>query len=604
MRSTMPGYARWAASASTVAALVLLALALPSAAAAEIGFAPTTTTLKVNPAQSVVGETVKLSATVEGAGVMPEGEVVFAANYTTGSGAKQSIQIGSVPLVPLSGSPTTAAAAYETSSFATGSYAITASYRCTELACFELEGSVSAPVLLSVSELPIHNTQMSLAAEPGRIVTGQPEQFKVKVWELEGAAVPTGAVTFDDNGVLMGTAQLNAEGVATLTHTGFVTGANEIEASYEGDKVNRSVSATIVLDAPEEAHTVQTTTTVLAAPNPVVAGQPVTITAHVVQAGTPTAPPAGEDVTFTANGVFLGEAPLDAAGNASISRGGWLAGSYDIRASYVGDLTDLSSSGDFALQVQERPEEPAQEPVVPTPPSEPPSEPPVPPTYVPTSVHADVSGPLLAGSQVTLTGTLLRAADGQPVQGEKLTLSLGSQSCLTGSTNAAGKASCAVTASGPLGPTSSRAGFAGDGLLEPSSDSEPALLYALAPGGGSFVAGDRSATQGATVTFWGAQWWKQNSLSGGAAPSAFKGFALTPATPVCGLPWTTGPGNSPPPPAGPLPAYMAVIVTGATTKSGSSISGSIEHVVVVSPSDGYQANPGHAGTGKVLATVC
>jgi hypothetical protein len=567
-----------------------MALTTVSTAAAETGFASTTTALSVTPSQTVVGEQVRLSARVEGAGLMPEGDIVFAASYTTASGSKQSIQIGSVPLTPSSGSATAASASYETSSFAPGSYAITASYRCTELACFELEDSASTPVLLSVSESLIHNTQMALNAEPGKIVTGQPEQFKVRVWELDGTAMPTGTVTLDDNGTLMGTAQLDAEGVATLTHTGFVTGQNEIKASYEGDKVDHSVSAAIVLEAPEEAHTVQTTTTVLAAPNPVVAGKQVTITAHVVQTGTPTAPPAGEEVTFTANGVYLGEAPLDASGNASIARGGWLSGGYDIKASYVGDLTDVSSFGEFILQVQE--------PAASTPPLPPP------PMNVPTSVHANVSGSLLWGSEVALTGTLRRAADGQPVQGERLTLTLGAESCLSGPTDASGEASCTVTASGPLGQTTSRAAFSGDGSLEPSSDSELALLYALAPGGGTFLVGDRGASEGATVTFWGSQWWKQNTLSGGVAPSAFKGFATSPATPRCGLAWSTGPGNSPPPPAGPLPAYMAVIVTGAATQSGSSISGSIEHVVVVRPNAGYQPDPGHPGSGVVVATVC
>jgi Big-like domain-containing protein len=585
------GYAIWAPRLATVfAALVAMALATAASAAAEAGFASTTTTLSATPAQTVVGEQVKLSATVQGAGVMPEGDVVFAASYTTASGIKQSIQIGSVPLAPSAGSATAASASYETSSFAPGSYAITASYRCTEFACFELEDSASAPVLLSVSESLIHNTQMTLGAEPGQIVTGQPEQFKVKVWELDGTAVPTGTVTFDDNGTLMDTAQLDAEGVATLVHTGFVTGQNEIKASYEGDKVDHSVSAAIVLDAPEEAHTVQTTTTVLVAPNPVVAGQRVTITAHVAQVGTPTVPPAGAEVTFTANGVYLGEAPLDASGNASIARGGWLTGSYDIKASYVGDLTDASSFGEFILQVQAA----AASTQLPPPP----------PANVPTRVHADVSGPLLAGSEVVLTGTLVQAADGKPMQGEPLTLTLGAESCLSGPTDATGKASCTVTASGPLGPTTSRAGFAGDGSAELSNDSEPALLYALAPGDGTFVVGDRGATEGATVTFWGAQWWKQNTLDGGTEPSAFKGFATSPAAPQCGLAWSTAPGNSPPPPAGPLPAYMAVIVTGAATQSGSSISGSIEHVAVVSPNAGYQPAPGHAGTGKVIATVC
>ena len=122
--------------------------------------------------------------------------------------------------------------------------------------------------------------------------------------------------------------------------------------------------------------------------------------------------------------------------------------------------------------------------------------------------------------------------------------------------------------------------------------------------GGNFVIGDRNAAVGTAVTFWGAQWWKLNGLSGGAAPAAFKGFEDSPAVAQCQATWTTDPGNSTPPPAGPLPAYMAVIVSSSISQSGSTISGNTPHIVIVKTNPGYDANPGHAGTGTVVATVC
>ncbi len=130
------------------------------------------------------------------------------------------------------------------------------------------------------------------------------------------------------------------------------------------------------------------------------------------------------------------------------------------------------------------------------------------------------------------------------------------------------------------------------------------LVFAFAPGGSSFVVGDLNSANGKAVTFWGAQWWKQNSLSGGTAPASFKGFAENPAAPSCGSSWSTDPGNSVPPPAGPLPDYMAVIVTSSVTDSGSTISGNTVHIVVVKTDPGYAPNPGHAGTGKVVAEIC
>ena len=126
----------------------------------------------------------------------------------------------------------------------------------------------------------------------------------------------------------------------------------------------------------------------------------------------------------------------------------------------------------------------------------------------------------------------------------------------------------------------------------------------FAPGGGSFVVGDQNVVIGSSVTFWGAQWWKLNSLSGGNSPASFKGFAKTPSTPACGTGWSTDPGNSTPPPAGPLPAFMGVIATSSSTQNGSAISGNTLHIVIVRTNPGYAPDSGHAGTGTVVAVVC
>lgn len=565
-------------------ASILLAAAAP--AGASTLDQTTHTSLSVSPTETTVGATVTLTATVEGVGGNPTGTVEFDNNTTSGP-----MVIGVAALTPVAGSGTASRAVLETGSFAAGSYAITATYKTSNV--FEFFNSTSASAPLTVSGIVLHNTAMTLSANPTTLTQGQQVTLKAKVSELEGGALPSGVVTFtagpsagQSEQVLIGTAQLDSSGVATLEVGGWIAGTYLVHASYEGDKVDRSAGASLTLQVnPAASAAVQTTTTVSASPNPVVAGQAVSITAHVVQAGTATPPPAAALVTFTgSNGVHLGEAALDAKGNATISVAGWIPGSYRIQASYVGDIFDRPSSGQAQLEVIP----PAPKPVM-----------------VPTNTHADVSGALIGeGAVITLIGTLTNGETGEPEQGEPLTLSLGSQSCFTGPTSAQGKASCTVTVSGPLGPTTSKAHFSGDGLLQPSDDNEPALLYGLAPGGGAFVVGDGSASIGATVTFWGAQWWKQNALSGGAAPAAFKGFALTPSAPACGMPWSTGPGNSPPPPQGPLPAYMAVIVTGAASQSGPSIGGWVDHVAIVTPNGGYAADPGHAGGGTVVATVC
>jgi hypothetical protein len=133
-------------------------------------------------------------------------------------------------------------------------------------------------------------------------------------------------------------------------------------------------------------------------------------------------------------------------------------------------------------------------------------------------------------------------------------------------------------------------------------------LAALALAGGaaaegSFVIGNESAVQGSEVTYWGAQWWKLNSLSGGTAPASFKGFADT-AAPACGEAWTTRPGNSSEPPEAPLPALIEVAVSSTVTKHGPTIAGDTKAVALVLTNPGYGPNPGHAGTGTVLGFVC
>ena len=119
--------------------------------------------------------------------------------------------------------------------------------------------------------------------------------------------------------------------------------------------------------------------------------------------------------------------------------------------------------------------------------------------------------------------------------------------------------------------------------------------------GGSFVIGDQNVAIGSPVTFWGAQWWKDNPLSTGLAPAAFKGFADT-ATATCGQTWTTDPGNSSHPPAT-LDGTVRVVVSSQITKTGPVISGDTTEVVLVQVDPGYAGDPGHPGTGTVVGTI-
>ncbi len=154
------------------------------------------------------------------------------------------------------------------------------------------------------------------------------------------------------------------------------------------------------------------------------------------------------------------------------------------------------------------------------------------------------------------------------------------------------------------GPEPVEASFAGDGYYLPSADTQDAIIFAF-PDRGVFAIGDGSAATGSGVTFWSSHWVRDNSVSHGSGPSSFEGFAGdVPSTPPdCGGTWTTSPGNSASP-VDTVPAYMGVAVSSSISKHGNVISGDIVGIVVVKTSPGYAPDPGHAGTGIVVATYC
>jgi hypothetical protein len=220
------------------------------------------------------------------------------------------------------------------------------------------------------------------------------------------------------------------------------------------------------------------------------------------------------------------------------------------------------------------------------------------------------------GGPVTLTATFEEDGanddDGEggagiPVAGRTIHFQLGTgvtaQTC-DGVSDIFGVASCTINpVNQPLGPGVVSASFTSDGFYRDSSDDEATMVFAF-PEFGGFAIGDLNSAVGTSVTFWDAQWSNLNSLSGGSAPSAFKGFGDTlSAPPACGITLTGTPGNSTHPPAT-VPAFMGVLVPTSVTRSGSNYSAVVWSIVVVQTNAGYAGNPGHAGTGTVVAQVC
>jgi hypothetical protein len=297
-------------------------------------------------------------------------------------------------------------------------------------------------------------------------------------------------------------------------------------------------------------------------------------------------PLSGKTLTFTLNSAETCSASTDGSGTASCSiTPQEVAASYPLKVEFS-DATDpvyavSSTTTSFEVTKEET-----------------------------TTTYTGPTVILAGGSGVTLSGQLLE--DGTtPIAGRTLTLGLGAQTCSAGPTDASGNAHCTLTFTGALGPESVSASFAGDAYYLPSADTGKSVTVFAFPTKGAFTVGDITAsTAGSSpVTWWGDNWYQLNRLSGGIAPSSFKGFAGTVTLPTstppatCGSAWKTLPGNSPPPTSG-VPSYMGVLVTGTVTKSGNIISGNTVHIVVVKTNPGYSSNPANHGTGTIVAVYC
>ena len=305
------------------------------------------------------------------------------------------------------------------------------------------------------------------------------------------------------------------------------------------------------------------------------------LTNSITGAGVP-----GEVVTITLNGSQSCNATTTASGAASCSiTPNEPAGTYSLGASFAGDTAKapqlLPSSGTNGYVV----------------------------THEETAIN--YTGPSIAVSGMSFTMTANLTTDGGPLGGRAVVMTLGSgstaQSCI-GTTNPAGVASCTIaTVNQTAGSVPITVSFAGDAYYRAAGASGTETTAAPPAGGGGFVVGDVSAgapTNGRLVNFWGSQTWKTNQFSGvNNAPASMKGYIDNAPSYSCGAAWTSNPGNSSNPPST-IPVNMVVVVASSISQSGSTESGNISHLVVVSTASGYGPAPGHDGYGDIIATIC
>lgn len=309
-------------------------------------------------------------------------------------------------------------------------------------------------------------------------------------------------------------------------------------------------------------------------------------------AESPTTPIAGKQVTFTLND-GAGDtctSTTDAGGNASCSiTPSGPAGSYSITATFAGDTDYVAStSGPVSFTVNREETTTAY----------------TGPTVIANGQPTTLSGNLKEDGTTPIAGRVLilsLCSTPDPVSMMCTSTSPNDQFCTAGPTDSSGNASCTLTTNQPGGPGYVTASFAGDPYYLPSQQTVGTIFFSFLSSG-AFVVGDQSVAPGANVEFWGNDWATQNSLSGGPAPNAFKGFATSTGSnpPSCGQTWTGTPGNSGDAPAA-VPAYMGVIVATKVAQSGPIITGDTFEIIVIRTDPGYSSNPGHRGTGTVVA---
>jgi len=209
-------------------------------------------------------------------------------------------------------------------------------------------GGVSFQVTYSNTALTLtalqSETTTQLISSTGTSNPGQPVTFSATV-RMRTAPVSSGSVTFLLGSALRVTAPVNASGVATITTEALPVGMSPVVAVYTGAGANLpSTSPTLT----QSVIPYSTITSLASAPNPSTAGQAVTLAAYVSAAGMPVT--AGT-VTFSRGPQFLGSAPLDSSGNASLTVTSLPAGKSRIRAVYSGSTDYFGSSSQTLTQV-------------------------------------------------------------------------------------------------------------------------------------------------------------------------------------------------------------------------------------------------------------
>ena len=294
-----------------------------------VNTAATTTRLSASANPIVYGDTPTFTAVVGSNVGQPTGTVTFMLDGSA---------LGTVGL-DSTGTATLAPNSNANPLFVGGSHALTAIYNGDSN-----YSDSSAGMTLAVNQA---TTALALSSSDNASVYGDSVTFSAVV-SSSVAGLPTGTVTFEDNGTLIGS-PVNLDSYSTATTTLAPTlGSHAITAVYSGDAYYSSSTTALTQIVNQAA----TTTTVVSSDYWATYGESVSFTATVstgsLLAGTPTG-----TVTFEDNGTPI-SAALAIASSGQVTFSATLpAGSHAITAVYSGDTYFSGSSAGISQTVSQ-----------------------------------------------------------------------------------------------------------------------------------------------------------------------------------------------------------------------------------------------------------
>jgi hypothetical protein len=272
-----------------------------------VSSAATTTVVTSNANPSVYGQSATFTATVNlgfagstpsGAITIFDGTTVLYSGYLSGGSAQVTVN-----------------------SLLAGTHSITAQYAGSA----NFTGSTSAVLTQTVNQA----ASLILASSNVNPASfGQPVTFNATI---QTTTVPSGTVTFLDNGVALGTVTLPGNtNFANFTAAALSTGSHSITASYSGDS-NFTPSTSAALT--ETVNPASSTIPISSSSYSPAFGQSITLTASVKPAygGSPTG-----TITFVERGTSLGVVALSNS-SAQLAISTLATGSHYISAQYSGD---------------------------------------------------------------------------------------------------------------------------------------------------------------------------------------------------------------------------------------------------------------------------